>query len=805
PDEVYANLAAAPESPPIWRSDESQATTGVAWGDRDADGDLELAISQKGSGASGFYENTLYAPGHLDESLAEARQLPNPVPYVSVVRPGQTEDAYLYSSPERLAWVTAPTVTLKYQVYHPDSVSIASTSFEYSLDGGSEWLPATPSASSPAPITQSYSSGAAGTFVWDASADHAISDNARFRVRVVHRTPYGPVQRAESSAISPPFRVRGTGCVWPSGVSIVSDVTNPDPDELVSYRAYVLEPGGPGVLQYYWDFGDGDTSQGLTVTHQFASYGEFTVTVRVQQSPPCPVSRAAFAGEYTIVGVGNLDHYVYLPLVLRGGDGTSVSASAVSPGLIFSYAADVEVGLGVEGLGRPPQPLWLPVTESMQTADGASVSDSPGAAPTADNVDRITQYALGVNSRPTLSEDSARVAFWTTGRLTGRNDDGNIEIFLADIAVDGSIRYTQITSSTGSILGGFNLGPTIDDAGERIAFFSDQDLVGLNPDHGFEIYLAEIGGTVVITQVTDSGRKLSILPDISGDGRYIGYVRDNDIYRAEVVRPAIVTPTWEITHTRITTRAQAGGFNDQPSISEHGRFIAFVSDQDIVSGGNSDSNREIFWAEVGQTGAITYEQVTSTTLGVSDLPSISADGTKIAFISDRDLIGQNSDGVRQVFLAEYAGQTGPFTVTQLTSDTGDKDQPSISADGLRVAYVSVNDGRLHLIDLVEGRDKVEQSGGGNAYPAISANGTDIVYVSDWDVYRANYPLIDLAVSKTVEPVEAGTGDTVTFTVIVTNNGPSSAADVILTDVISRGLEIQLPETPPDYVDDSASE
>jgi uncharacterized repeat protein (TIGR01451 family) len=49
---------------------------------------------------------------------------------------------------------------------------------------------------------------------------------------------------------------------------------------------------------------------------------------------------------------------------------------------------------------------------------------------------------------------------------------------------------------------------------------------------------------------------------------------------------------------------------------------------------------------------------------------------------------------------------------------------------------------------------------------------------------------NLTVSKSVDPTEAGVGDTVTFTVSVTNEGPAEATNVQLTDALPDGLDYE---------------
>src|SRR5262249_55472612 len=48
---------------------------------------------------------------------------------------------------------------------------------------------------------------------------------------------------------------------------------------------------------------------------------------------------------------------------------------------------------------------------------------------------------------------------------------------------------------------------------------------------------------------------------------------------------------------------------------------------------------------------------------------------------------------------------------------------------------------------------------------------------------------DIAVTKTVTPATASVGDTVTYTVTATNNGPNQASGVVITDVLPAGLSL----------------
>ncbi|MBN1261902.1 MAG: DUF11 domain-containing protein, partial [Anaerolineae bacterium] len=799
PDVVYANLGSQPGLPrlfPVWSSPESARTTGIAWGDHDGDGDLDLAVSRDGGAGSGFYQNSLSTAGHQPNTPGAS--LPDSPPYVVVYRPGETDVADFYSDPTIVAGPVTPTLTVQYRVYDAESNHLAGARFEYSLDGGTLWHTATPATGNSTPITQTSPEGAAGAFSWNAAADDAVSDNARFRVSVYESNASGPVQDIGGSAISPPFRVRALDCFWPAGVSIEVDTETPLTQESVEFIARVASANGP--VTYAWDFGDGYTATGWKTTHTFRQSGAYLVTLKVQ-GPACPIGRPAYAH----LAMAVTGKTLYLPQVFNASQGMTATT-----GLPVTLPGAPGASPRADGVTMGPQAPTLATSSFVPLgASEAIVQDHGAALDAAFNTLQVTNYALGTNHQPVINSDGTRIAFWSTGRLTGRNPDGNIEIFLATIDNGSGIEYTQITSSTGTILGGFNLFPAINGAGDRIVFFSDRDLVeGENPDHNFEIFLAEVNsaGVPALHQVTATPRGVNIMPDISDDGKFLAFASDNDLTQSgiqtggltEIFRAKILG-NGNFTFERVTTSPADAGRNDDPSINADGRFIAFVSDQDLVSSGrfpkrgNPDGNREIFVAEIEDNGDIAYTQVTETAGSTNEQPAISADGTRIAYLST----GFDSEGPRQVFLAEIDAATQQVVdVQQITHDNSNKNRPSLSGDGLRVAYFSEGDRRVHVYDLVEERE-IEDAGEGSAYPALSTGGTVMAYAAGGDIYLKRYSLVDLSVTKVATPTIVAAGEAVTYTLGVLNAGPSPATDAILTDFLPPGVASLLPSAP-DY-------
>jgi PKD repeat protein len=58
--------------------------------------------------------------------------------------------------------------------------------------------------------------------------------------------------------------------------------TQPEPDQTIFFNASAARAApGRTLVDYFWDFGDGTTASGVTVTHAYAAEGTFVVTLKV--------------------------------------------------------------------------------------------------------------------------------------------------------------------------------------------------------------------------------------------------------------------------------------------------------------------------------------------------------------------------------------------------------------------------------------------------------------------------------------------------------------------------------------------
>jgi WD40-like Beta Propeller Repeat len=99
--------------------------------------------------------------------------------------------------------------------------------------------------------------------------------------------------------------------------------------------------------------------------------------------------------------------------------------------------------------------------------------------------------------------------------------------------------------------------------------------------------------------------------------------------------------------------------NREPAISDDGNIVAFISTRDLVQGGNADGNPELFFVNVN-TKAFTQatntkDAVTGVGLTFQASPSLSSDGSRVAFTSSANLASNNADGNAEIFTADFGG------------------------------------------------------------------------------------------------------------------------------------------------------
>jgi len=155
----------------------------------------------------------------------------------------------------------------------------------------------------------------------------------------------------------------------------------------------------------------------------------------------------------------------------------------------------------------------------------------------------------------------------------------------------------------------------------------------------------------------------------------------------------------------------AAGGSGEPSVSADGRYVAFRSSARNLVGGDTNGVDDIFVRDrvAGVTTRVSVDSNGVQGTGFSSDPSISADGRYVAFVSDSsNLVPGDTNRFRDVFVHDrLIGWTSRVSGGLLGAPGDDESlHPAISADGRFVAYDS-SAGNLVARDTNRVRDVFE--------------------------------------------------------------------------------------------------
>ncbi|HYY99483.1 MAG TPA: lamin tail domain-containing protein, partial [Pyrinomonadaceae bacterium] len=244
---------------------------------------------------------------------------------------------------------------------------------------------------------------------------------------------------------------------------------------------------------------------------------------------------------------------------------------------------------------------------------------------------------------PALSQDGRRAAFASKDDPTGENPDGDSEIFLHDGA-----RLVQLTKtlpddpSLRASQGCFQ--PSVSDDGRLIAFASDRDLTGVNPDHNSEIFLFDSRAQTLI-QLTDSAGDAGARDaKLSGDGSRLFFLRDKEPADDLPVRDLFVYTTAGGAVSKAAGDVQGLAF-------AYGRVVSDDGLRVVYSARGANGAAQVFMLD-GRNGSV-VRQLTDLNTRASDVPlnaTISGDGSRVAFATRRSVVGGNSDTSAELYV-----------------------------------------------------------------------------------------------------------------------------------------------------------
>ncbi|MCC6932497.1 MAG: PD40 domain-containing protein [Deltaproteobacteria bacterium] len=273
-------------------------------------------------------------------------------------------------------------------------------------------------------------------------------------------------------------------------------------------------------------------------------------------------------------------------------------------------------------------------------------------------------------------------------------------------------------------------------------------------------YNEEIWGTPQHVSTTSQGATINGASEssvISSDGNYVvfqSYASDLILSDTNAEPDIFLKNLSNNSVVRLSTSSmgvQANGGSLYPTISEDGRYTAFVSAATNLVASDLNGYLDIFRKdkETGVLVRISVSAVGTEANGSSGVPSISADGRYVVFSSSAsNLVSGDTNNKTDIFVKDVQSSAITRVSTNGSGDQGDGDSswPMISGDDNYVVFVS-NATNLVASDTNGTYDifrKNLESGtisriststlgieanGSSSYPAISDNGQFVIFIS----------------------------------------------------------------------------
>lgn len=425
---------------------------------------------------------------------------------------------------------------------------------------------------------------------------------------------------------------------------------------------------------------------------------------------------------------------------------TSTFTISDSPGVHVIYAQVRDAASNESRVGSGVVDLQVAVEP---TTERVSVSSNRG-------------QANGLSADAYMSDDGRYVVFHSAAsNLVAGDTNAVVDAFVHDRA-DGTTRRVSLSSS-GAQATERSSDVAISPDGRLVTFRSEADTLVAGDTHtsGWDIFVHELasGATSMVSRSSAGtvGNASSGDPVLSVDGRYVAFAS-----AASNLVSSDTNGAWDVfvhdrttgTTSRIsvgTSGAQANAGSEDPAISADGRYVTFWSDASSLVAGDTNAKRDIFIHDraTATTTRLSLDSSGAQANGSSDNPSISADGTRVAFDSlASNLVAGDTAGKQDVFVRDLGAGTTVRVSRSAAGVQGDlgSDAPSISADGEVVAFKSSarnlisgdtnNRDDIYTVTLASGipeRVSLSAEGGqandASSNPAISADGATVSFQS----------------------------------------------------------------------------
>jgi Tol biopolymer transport system component len=253
---------------------------------------------------------------------------------------------------------------------------------------------------------------------------------------------------------------------------------------------------------------------------------------------------------------------------------------------------------------------------------------------------------------------------------------GNGSSYQAHISSDG--RYVAFTSNSNNLVAG--------DANNTDDIFVRDRQTGTTSRISAPIAGGETNGPSFQSRISGDGR--FVLFESRADNLVAGDTNGmSDGFLADRTSGTLERVT--LTSTGAEIIGSAGGRNETTAMSDDGNLIVFLTDADAINVVPNDANtaQDIFLRDraAGTTTRLSVNAQGQEGNNHSLFPSISRDGTKVAFTSfASNLVANDTNGVADIFVLNRVNGV----LSRITDGNADCAQVTISADGRYVAFAS---------------------------------------------------------------------------------------------------------------------
>jgi hypothetical protein len=328
-----------------------------------------------------------------------------------------------------------------------------------------------------------------------------------------------------------------------------------------------------------------------------------------------------------------------------------------------------------------------------------------------ENIDSSGLNAAG----RTVSADGNRVVFASDADgLSPADDNRYRNIFVRDRSAQTTTLVSRAGGLSGDAANDDSFEPTISADGTVVAFTTRASNLGDNApaNSNNKVYVRTIatGATRLVSRATGAGGAVAAFltgePSLDAAGAKVAFATfstldaadtgtfDRDVY----VRDVAGDTTTFVSRADGVSGAEGDGESRAPSISGDGSRVAFDSASTNLVSGDANGKRDVFVRDLVAGTTVIASRATGSggALGNQDsvYPSLTGDGTKVAFSSSATNLDTDATGGVNVFVRDLPGSTTTLAsrkdgVAGAQANVSNLFQPAaISGDGSAVAFVA---------------------------------------------------------------------------------------------------------------------